>query len=160
MGRNEQAGPWRALGEVPLFAGCTTPELKAVDRLCCGLSVRAGRVVAREGAAGDELFVILDGQVGVSIMGSPVATLGEGEVFGEMALLGDGMRLSTVTTRTDTDVLVFSRREFASLLHGSLGRRVGPRLRELAATRRAELETFLARQVSMAHASPPATWAR
>jgi CRP-like cAMP-binding protein len=160
MGRNKQAPPWKALGEVPLFADCSKRELTEADRLCCGVSVGAGRVLAREAARGDELFVIQSGRADVSIMGCHVATLYEGEVFGEMALLGEGMRLSTVTADTDMDVLVFSRREFASLLQSRTGPRVGPRLRELAATRRAELESFLARQVSRVQLSPPATWAR
>src|SRR5215468_1290960 len=59
-----------------------------------------------EGASGYSFFVIRDGSATVSIDGSEVRTLGPGDFFGELAILGDGRRTATVTTSSPSRVLV------------------------------------------------------
>ncbi len=59
-----------------------------------------GTELTRQGAPGDELFLVLDGVVRVDVGGRPLAELGPGAVIGERALLEDGVRTSTVTAVT------------------------------------------------------------
>ncbi|NIM22482.1 MAG: cyclic nucleotide-binding domain-containing protein, partial [Candidatus Latescibacteria bacterium] len=63
----------------------------------------AGEIVAKQGDTGDELFVIWEGLVEVVHEETPedpaprtVVNLGQGQVFGEMALVDFGPRSATV----------------------------------------------------------------
>jgi NADH dehydrogenase len=78
-----------------------------------------GEVVFNEGDVGDSLFMILSGQVEVSkhFGGEPraIGTLGPGEYFGEMALLGHHPRNATTRALTPLDVLVLPGSDFSAL---------------------------------------------
>ncbi len=52
-----------------------------------GIRIAPGSVLTVEGAKGHEFFVVERGQAGVSRNGQPVAVLGPGDHFGEIALL-------------------------------------------------------------------------
>jgi CRP-like cAMP-binding protein len=72
--------------------------------------------LCQEGKLGREAFVIVSGEVEVSRGADHLATLGQGSVVGEMALLGHGPRTATVTAAGDVEALVMSAQEFASVL--------------------------------------------
>jgi NADH dehydrogenase len=78
-----------------------------------------GETVFTEGDAGDSLFMILSGRVEVlkRFGAEPrvVRTLGPGEYFGEMALLGRHPRSATARALTPLDVLVLPGSEFSAL---------------------------------------------
>jgi CRP-like cAMP-binding protein len=104
------------LAEVSLFRACSHSELRELARITTELEAPAGAVLCREGATGTDCFVIVEGDVTVTIAGEEVGTIGPGGFFGEMALLDGGPRVATVTALTDLRLLVLSRQEFASLL--------------------------------------------
>ncbi len=56
----------------------------------------AGEVVVAQGTAGDDVFVIVDGDAEVLVDDRRVAVMRPGECFGEIAALGGGVRTSTV----------------------------------------------------------------
>ncbi len=56
--------------------------------------------------------MIRSGPAAVTRSQEPLATLGDGEYFGEVALLRDVPRIATVTAETDLDVLVLERAPF------------------------------------------------
>ena len=85
------------LSKVPIFSGCTKRELAIIARAAKEVSHRDGTVIAREGERGVGLFLILEGQCGVTIGGKTKALLGPGDFFGEVALLDGGPRTATVT---------------------------------------------------------------
>jgi CRP-like cAMP-binding protein len=70
----------------------------------------------REGTIGRELVVIVEGTASVRRGGELVATLGPGDVAGEIALLAVRSRTATVVADTDLVVLVASRIEFADVM--------------------------------------------
>src|SRR5438105_11770648 len=81
----------------------------------------AGSTVVAEGEEGDRLFVLAEGRVEVTVEGpdgpAPVASLGRGEYFGEIALLDEhGRREATATAETDLHALSLSRTAFVRLL--------------------------------------------
>ena len=77
------------LAKVPLFAGLGPKDIEEVGRLADEITVAEGKVLAKEGAAGEEFFVILDGTIEISRGGDKIRDLGAGQFFGELALLGN-----------------------------------------------------------------------
>ncbi|HEX2469345.1 MAG TPA: cyclic nucleotide-binding domain-containing protein [Candidatus Limnocylindrales bacterium] len=104
------------LSKVPLFVGCGPRDLGEVGRLADEVTVRQGKVLAKEGAPGHEFFVILEGSVDISKGDKKLATLGPGDFFGELAMLGRVPRTATATATTPARLLVVGHREFTSLL--------------------------------------------
>lgn len=104
------------LARVPLFAMCSRRELGMIARRGTDVLAEPGRVLTREGAAGYEFFIILDGRATVTRGGREVAVLGPGDFFGELALLDRAPRNATVTATTTVELLVVSSREFRALL--------------------------------------------
>jgi CRP/FNR family transcriptional regulator, cyclic AMP receptor protein len=104
------------LSKVPMFAGCTPRDLTEVGRLAEEVTVPAGKVIAREGSSGHEFFVIAEGNVEITRGGERVRTLGPGDHFGELAMLGNVPRTATATATTPTTLFVLGHREFATLL--------------------------------------------
>jgi hypothetical protein len=68
--------------------------------------LRAGEVLTRQGDPGDELYIIVDGVLVVSVDGAEVVQLGPGTVLGERAVLQGGRRTGTLTARTRAKVMV------------------------------------------------------
>ena len=104
------------LARVPLFSACSKKELQLISRRAEQVEVPAGKVLVREGAAGAEFFVILDGTAEVSRRGRKVATLGPGAFFGDLALLDRAPRNATITAKTPMQLTVLGQREFAAMI--------------------------------------------
>jgi CRP-like cAMP-binding protein len=104
------------LAKVPLFANLSKTQLGVVARAADEIPVSAGDVLARQGAAGDEAFVLVTGELIVRRNGRKVATLSPGAVVGEMALIDGGARSADVIADTDGAVLVMHRREFGGVM--------------------------------------------
>jgi CRP-like cAMP-binding protein len=104
------------LATVPLFAHLRGRELERVGQLAEEIDVPVGKVLIRQGAIGDEFFVIVDGRVRVERDGKVLKTRGPGEFVGEIALIDERPRTATVTTETPCRLLVLGHREFHTLL--------------------------------------------
>lgn len=94
----------------PLFEMLSNQELEAIVALLTPRWLKAGTTIFDEGALGDGLFLIEAGEVEVfhSAKSGPIATLIEGECFGEMALVDKDYRSATVKARTDVQLLHLS----------------------------------------------------
>ena len=104
------------LGKVRLFSACTNKELAQIGRASDEVAVPAGKDIVSEGTGGHEFFLILDGEAKVSRAGSEVATLHEGDYFGELAILDRAPRNATVTASQPSNLLVIGQREFSGVL--------------------------------------------
>jgi CRP-like cAMP-binding protein len=69
-----------------------------------------------EGESGAQMFAIRRGKVAVRVRGQTVDTLGEGEVFGEMALLDQAVRTATVVTLEETELVAIDKAQFYLLV--------------------------------------------
>ncbi|HEX6386708.1 MAG TPA: SpoIIE family protein phosphatase [Anaerolineae bacterium] len=76
----------------------------------------AGQVIFQEGQPGDVMYVVIDGEVSVTVEGRPIDHLVPGSVFGEMALVDDRPRSATATAATDCNLVVIDHERFASLV--------------------------------------------
>jgi CRP-like cAMP-binding protein len=63
-------------------------------------------MLVEQGAPGTELFLLLDGVVGVVVDGAKVGELGPGAVAGERAILEGGTRTATLRAITDVRIAV------------------------------------------------------
>lgn len=98
-----------------LFTGLDHEELEPLCDWFEVASVSEGVTVAGEGAPGYSFFVIAQGNAVVSADGDELATLGPGDFFGEVAMLGGGRRSATVTTTSPATLLVMFGTEFRRL---------------------------------------------
>ncbi|MDR3421470.1 MAG: cyclic nucleotide-binding domain-containing protein [Xanthobacteraceae bacterium] len=85
--------------------------------------LQAGEILFRAGDPGDALYIIEAGTV--EVLGAspeigttdrPIAQLGEGRAFGEMALLGGGARTATIRAIVETDLLKIGKTDFQRLI--------------------------------------------
>jgi CRP-like cAMP-binding protein len=95
-----------------------------VDRQIYDKHVRefpAGNVIFREGDRGNEMFVVISGDVEISKATSSTSSktlivLSKGDIFGEMAIIEKKSRSATATAVTDTRLLVLNEALFDSTL--------------------------------------------
>ena len=100
------------LASIPLFASLSEPEREQVAGWFEPRTAPEGCTLAGEGATGYCFFVLAEGHAAVSSNGAQLTTLGPGDFFGEIAILGDGRRSATVTTTTPVRLLVMFGSEF------------------------------------------------
>lgn len=84
---------------------------EAEPRIC-----EAGEVIFRQFDMGAEMYVILEGEVDLTIGPGVVETLGPGEPFGEMALIDQAPRVATATAKTACKLAVIPERRFLFLV--------------------------------------------
>jgi CRP-like cAMP-binding protein len=101
---------------VPLFSACTDRDLRRIAGLVDEMDVRDRTVLIRQGEPGRECFVIAEGEAKATVRGSGSASLGPGDVVGEMSLLDQAPRAATVTAWTDMHLLVLTPRNFSALI--------------------------------------------
>lgn len=110
----------KMLAQRPLFAGLSRKELESVAELGVTLEIAANQVLTKEGAIGQEAFLIMSGNAHCTVGDQiEVADLGPGDLFGEMSLLDGERRSATVIADTDMTVTVFNRGEFVRLVEAS-----------------------------------------
>ncbi|MCU0495450.1 MAG: cyclic nucleotide-binding domain-containing protein [Chloroflexaceae bacterium] len=104
-----------------MFHGLNDAELLRLARICRVRRVEADTVIMQEGEEGDELMVIHDGSVKVSlrsrgsdgtVSAHTLTMLYGGQCFGEMVLLGSATRTATVTAVAQCVLLVIKERDF------------------------------------------------
>jgi small-conductance mechanosensitive channel/CRP-like cAMP-binding protein len=112
----------RALGHVPLFDVLSE---EARDELAARSQTRlyaSGETVVRQGEMGDELFVVVSGEVAVILEQErdaslvEVARLGAGKFFGEMSLLTGEARAATVRVVREAELVVVGSSAIRALL--------------------------------------------
>lgn len=76
----------------------------------------AGTVIIREGQEGSHMYVVMKGEVTISLKDKVLATAMPGEIVGEMALINSDIRSATVTADTDCTLALIDQSSFESLL--------------------------------------------
>ncbi|MGY8655820.1 MAG: cyclic nucleotide-binding domain-containing protein [Verrucomicrobiia bacterium] len=125
-GRPEEAATLEFLRSALLFSQISDDLLKELAAAMKYITTAADKTVIRERDPGDAMFVLHTGQVEVckeneSGFLNVLATLGPGDVFGEMALLDKAPRNSSVRSRTATGLFTLARKDFDQLLVKALG---------------------------------------
>jgi CRP/FNR family cyclic AMP-dependent transcriptional regulator len=114
------------LRKVPLFGQLAPPDLDRVAEIARERSYPRNSVILFEDDPGDALYVVAQGQVKVVLIGEDgreviLSVMGEGEFFGEMALIDDEPRSAHVIAMEDSSLLVIRREDFQDLLKQTPG---------------------------------------
>jgi CRP/FNR family transcriptional regulator, cyclic AMP receptor protein len=104
------------LRKVPLFAACSTKELRRIAAIADELAFREGKVLTKQGGPGREMFILLDGTVKVERNGVKINELGPGDFLGEGALVLRKPRNATITATSPLRALVITDANFNELL--------------------------------------------
>jgi CRP-like cAMP-binding protein len=110
------------VAEMALFRDLSSAELDVLLARLVPLEAAAGETIIHQGDSGERFYVVRSGAVEVQRDGQPLARLGPGEAFGEIALLLDVPRTATVTAVEATRLLALDAHDFRDLLAGYLGR--------------------------------------
>jgi CRP-like cAMP-binding protein len=76
----------------------------------------AGTVIIKEGDEGNHMYVVLQGELVISLKNKVLACSLPGEIVGEMALINSDIRSATVTAKTDCRLALIDQASFRSLL--------------------------------------------
>jgi MFS family permease len=106
------------LQRVPMFQPLPLPAIEQLARGLEPVEVAVGRAVFTQGDIGDRYYVIQNGEAEVIGDGRVVATLGEGEGFGEIALLRRTRRTATVRALTTLDLKALASERFTAVVLG------------------------------------------
>ena len=102
------------LAGIWLFSGVSKEDLKKLAAFAFTKTYAPGDTIIEEGRTGNGLYVITSGSVHVvkglnTENAQHVATLGSGEFFGEMALLGEWPRSASVRAVEETECIGIDR---------------------------------------------------
>lgn len=77
---------------------------------------RAGETIFGQGDDASEFFIVRSGKVAIRLGNRTLDVLGEGEIFGEMALIDSGPRSASVIAETDCVVVPVSEKQFLFMI--------------------------------------------
>jgi CRP-like cAMP-binding protein len=101
-----------AIAKVPLFSGLSSKDRKSLASTMRERTFPAGAVITEAGKEGIGFFIIASGTATVSVAGQVRRQLGQGDYFGEIALIDEGTRTAEVRADTDLHCLGLTSWEF------------------------------------------------
>jgi CRP/FNR family transcriptional regulator len=115
------ADPVELLARVPLFSELATGELDRISRVAVPRSFPAGVRVFHEGDRSDACYLVRSGDLRVTRehpdgRAIALATLGPGDLFGELAMLDGEARSASVETLSDVELLALPAADVRRLL--------------------------------------------
>jgi CRP/FNR family transcriptional regulator len=122
MGDSQEGqSPVELLRSVPLFSDLEEGELERFSRVAVPRSFPAATRVFHEGDHSDACYIVREGSFRVTREHSDgraitLATLGPGEVFGELAMLDGEVRSASVEALTDGELLALPAGDVRALL--------------------------------------------
>ncbi|HVF48678.1 MAG TPA: ATP-binding cassette domain-containing protein [Pyrinomonadaceae bacterium] len=135
------------LREVPLFKDLDESYLRDISEMFITERVPAGRTVISEGDEGSRFYIIIRGIVAVNATDEDgrvhrVATLDDGDYFGEIALVADIPTTASVVTVTASIFIILQREQLLKLMQQHAG--LGAQVRDALARRMAETDALTA----------------
>jgi CRP-like cAMP-binding protein len=123
----------RYLRDADIFYDLTVTQLELIEDICEERTYQKGDQVFGENAHSDELYIIVSGRVDIllnpnlvagkkstrNVESETIATLREGQSFGEIALVDQGIRSASARAGIDGTCLLLIRRDRLLLLCNS-----------------------------------------
>lgn len=108
------------------FIKLTPTDIQKLLQKLESVNVKSGDVIIRQGDEGDYFYIIREGKCSVTRLASgagwdvPLAELGDGDCFGEEALVSDAKRNATIAMISDGTLMRLSKQDFIELLKKNL----------------------------------------
>ena len=152
-GRHVRAGSTEELlSKVPAFSILNPRELREVGSIVHKREYRAEEPVFYQGDPGLGMYIIQEGEVSITIAGKDghqreLVRLGEGDFFGELALLDESPRSANAICKTDCLLIGFFRPDLFELIEkkAHLGIKIVLKLAEIVAARLRNTDKELSR---------------
>ena len=100
---------------ISVFKGLSQEELHSVAQLCDEPRYKRGDIIFAEKSQGKEMYILTKGRVRIElgIRGkadcATIHRVQEAEIFGELALVGEGRRSASAECETDCEVIALGR---------------------------------------------------
>jgi CRP/FNR family transcriptional regulator, cyclic AMP receptor protein len=112
------------LGRVPLFSELSSEDVERISRVAVPRSYPKGVRVFHEGDRSDACYIVRSGDLRVTRehpdgRAIALATLGPGDIFGELAMLDGEARSASVEALSDCELLALPASDVRQLLRGS-----------------------------------------
>ena len=104
------------LKNVPLFSKLPPEELGHLAGIAEEIVYPEGEVIIREGDHGEEMFLIVEGEVEITRGSESLAVLRSQDYFGEMSILDGEPRSATITAKADCLLLRIRQSDFYDIL--------------------------------------------
>ncbi|MEQ1518112.1 MAG: cyclic nucleotide-binding domain-containing protein, partial [Usitatibacteraceae bacterium] len=123
-----------------VFDGAALASLEQKLERATTLRYQAGKTIMNQGDIGTNMYIVLDGSVGIYVNGKAVESVGAGGAFGEMALVDQSTRSATAVAESESALLAINRAALISLVKSdpavglTMLRSVATRLRNMTAS--------------------------
>lgn len=102
------------IARTPLFTGLDAADIDAIAAAVRETRFDAGELIFSRGDKGQDIFIIAEGRVRLSILTSEgrelsFAQIGSGDLFGEIAMLDAGVRTADATAATKVAAVALSK---------------------------------------------------
>jgi CRP/FNR family cyclic AMP-dependent transcriptional regulator len=101
---------------VPLFAELDPGDLKHVAESATEAAFPDGETIAEQGEAGDEMHIVVSGDIRVVAGGHEIARRRPGDYVGEMAILSEAPRMAALVAAGEVRTLSIDRRRFQRIV--------------------------------------------
>lgn len=106
---------------LPLFKAANAQALEHLASAIDEVNVVAGQVIINQGRRHNEGYAVASGTAEVLVDDAIVAEIGEGEMFGELALLDGAAASATVRAKTDMSLMVIPHNRFDQIMDDNPG---------------------------------------
>ncbi len=131
-----------ALSQVNVFSRLSWQEIKIVENAIHIRNYGPGEPVFKQGDPGSGMYIIIEGSVGIFLdiphqAPKQLSTLGDGDFFGEIALLDSSPRTAAATALENSTIIGFYRPDLMDILKTkpALGGKILLALSEVLAVR-------------------------
>lgn len=104
-----------SLDHIDRFSSLTDDEVARIAEVGTYVTVPADWGLMGEGTSADKAYLLISGEVSVRKHGEEIATLGAGDIFGEMGIVAHKLRTASVISTSRLEALHFTRDQIEQL---------------------------------------------
>lgn len=138
--------------QVELFRGIDPEDVQKILHKGQTMRMQRGQVIFHKGTTGNNMYIVLGGTVGLYDGKKPLASIGMGDMFGEMALINSEPRSATAVAAEDCLLFALDEGTFHRLMTKSVAIRL---LLNIIATQSHRLRRANERLMSLAEKADP-----
>lgn len=101
---------------ISIFTGLPSEAIEKLSLLMQEKICRPQEIIFKKGDSGQEMYVIVEGEVRVHDGNHVITRLGSGDVFGEYALIDDECRSASVTSERETSLLCLKKEQLNTFM--------------------------------------------